>query len=197
MYKVIGLTGGIASGKTTVSNYLKDQGFTVLDADVYSRKTTEKNGPAIPKIIEEFGEDIVDESGNLNRKKLGNIIFNDEEKRKKLNVIVHPLIRQMMNSDEERFKEKGHVFLDIPLLFENGLDSRCDLIITVYVDRDVQIERLSERNNLSRSDAVSRIDSQMPLSDKASKSDIVFDNNGRLDELYEQVNKFLETLKTM
>lgn len=197
MYKVIGLTGGIASGKTTVSNYLKDQGFTVLDADVYSRKTTEKNGPAIPEIIEEFGEDIVDESGNLNRKKLGNIIFNDEEKRKKLNVIVHPLIRQMMNSDEERFKEKGHVFLDIPLLFENGLDSRCDLIITVYVDRDVQIERLSERNNLSRSDAVSRIDSQMPLSDKASKSDIVFDNNGRLDELYEQVNKFLETLKTM
>ncbi|MCK1977408.1 dephospho-CoA kinase [Jeotgalicoccus huakuii] len=197
MYKVIGLTGGIASGKTTVSNYLKDQGFTVLDADVYSRKTTEKNGPAIPEIIEEFGEDIVDESGNLNRKKLGNIIFNDEEKRKKLNVIVHPLIRQMMNSDEERFKEKGHVFLDIPLLFENGLDSRCDLIITVYVDRDVQIERLSERNNLSRSDAVSRIDSQMPLSDKASKSDIVFDNNGKLDELYEQVNKFLETLKTM
>lgn len=197
MYKVIGLTGGIASGKTTVSNYLKDQGFTVLDADVYSRKTTEKNGPAIPEIIEEFGEDIVDESGNLNRKKLGNIIFNDEGKRKKLNAIVHPLIRQMMNSDEKKFKEKGHVFLDIPLLFENGLDSRCDLILTVYVDREVQIERLSERNNLNRSDAVSRIDSQMPLCDKASKSDIVFDNNGRLDELYEQVNKFLETLKTM
>ena len=197
MYKVIGLTGGIASGKTTVSNYLKEKGFTVLDADVYARKTTEKDGPAIPGIISEFGEAIIDGDGHLNRKKLGDIIFNDPEKREKLNDIVHPLIRQMMNSDEEKYKQLDHVFLDIPLLFENGLDQRCDVTVTVYVDRAVQIDRLSERNSLTRDEALSRINSQMPLSDKKERSDVVIDNNGTLKELYEQVDKFINTLKSV
>lgn len=197
MYKIIGLTGGIASGKTTVSNYLKERGFTVLDADEYSRKTTAKNGPAIPAIIDAFGEDIVNADGELNRQKLGSIIFNDNDKRRQLNEIVHPLIREMMNADERKFIETGHVFLDIPLLFENGLDARCDFTVTVFVERETQIARLMGRNDLTVAEAESRINSQMPLEEKARRSDYRLDNNGDLASLYVQIDKLIEEIQSM
>lgn len=197
MYKIIGLTGGIASGKTTVSDYLKKRGFVVLDADAYSKKTTAKNGPAIPAIIEAFGADIVDEAGELDRKKLGSIIFNDADKRRELNEIVHPLIREMMNADEEKYIQKGHVFLDIPLLFENGLNERCDYVVTVFVDRDTQIKRLTARNDLTVEEAEARINSQMPLTEKVQKSDFRLDNNGTVEMLYEQIDRFTEDLESM
>lgn len=197
MYKVIGLTGGIASGKTTVSDYLKERGYTVLDADAYSRKTTAKGGPAIPAIIEAFGEDIVDADGELDRKKLGSIIFNDAGKRRELNAIVHPLIRDMMNADEAEFIKKGHVFLDIPLLFENGLNERCDLVVTVFVDRDTQIRRLTARNDLTIEEAEARINSQMPLTEKVERSEYRLDNNGSVEKLYEQIDKFTEELESL
>src|SRR5699024_1852040 len=197
MYKIIGLTGGIASGKTTVSDYLKKQGYVVLDADAYSKKTTAKNGPAIPAIIEAFGADIVDEAGELDRKKLGSIIFNDADKRRELNEIVHPLIREMMNADEEKYIQKGHVLLDIPLLFENGLNERCDYVVTVFVDRDTQIKRLTARNDLTVEEAEARINSQMPLTEKVQKSDFRLDNNGTVEMLYEQIDRFTEDLESM
>ena len=197
MYKIIGLTGGIASGKTTVSDYLKKRGYVVLDADAYSKKTTAKNGPAIPAIIEAFGVDIVDEAGELDRKKLGSIIFNDADKRRELNEIVHPLIREMMNADEEKYIQKGHVFLDIPLLFENGLNERCDYVVTVFVDRDTQIKRLTARNDLTVEEAEARINSQMPLTEKVQKSDFRLDNNGTVEMLYEQIDRFTEDLESM
>lgn len=197
MYKIIGLTGGIASGKTTVSDYLKKRGYVVLDADAYSKKTTAKNGPAIPAIIEAFGADIVDEAGELDRKKLGSIIFNDADKRRELNEIVHPLIREMMNADEEKYIQKGHVFLDIPLLFENGLNERCDYVVTVFVDRDTQIKRLTARNDLTMEEAEARINSQMPLTEKVQKSDFRLDNNGTVEMLYEQIDRFTEDLESM
>lgn len=197
MYKIIGLTGGIASGKTTVSNYLKERGFTVLDADAYSRKTTAKGGPAIPAIIDAFGEDIVDVNGELNRQKLGAIIFNDNDKRRQLNEIVHPLIREMMNADEQKFIATGHVFLDIPLLFENGLDERCDFVVTVYVDRQTQMKRLMDRNDLTSEEAEARINSQMPLEEKASRSNYRLDNNGDLDSLYVQIDRLIEEIESV
>lgn len=197
MYKIIGLTGGIASGKTTVSDDLKKRGYTVLDADAYSRKTTAKNGPAIPAIKKAFGDDIVNAEGELDRKKLGNIIFNDADKRRELNDIVHPLIREMMNSDEQKFIKEGHVFLDIPLLFENGLNERCDVVVTVFVDRDTQLKRLTARNNLTIEEAEARINSQMPLTEKVSRSDYRLDNNGNLDALYEQIDRLLEELESL
>lgn len=197
MYKIIGLTGGIASGKTTVSDYLKERGYTVLDADAYSRKTTEKNGPAIPAIKQAFGDDIVNADGELDRKKLGGIIFNDADKRRELNGIVHPLIRDMMNGDEQKFIKKGHVFLDIPLLFENGLNERCDFVVTVFVDRDTQIKRLTARNDLTVEEAEARINSQMPLTEKVRKSEYRLDNNGNLEALYEQIDRFTEELESM
>lgn len=197
MYKIIGLTGGIASGKTTVSDYLKEHGYTVLDADAYSRKTTAKNGPAIPAIKQAFGDDIVNDDGELDRKKLGSIIFNDADKRRELNGIVHPLIRDMMNSDEQKFIKKGHVFLDIPLLFENGLNERCDFVVTVFVDRDTQIKRLTARNDLTVEEAEARINSQMPLTEKVCMSEYRLDNNGNLEALYEQIDRFTEELESM
>ncbi|MEY8560037.1 dephospho-CoA kinase [Jeotgalicoccus halotolerans] len=197
MYKIIGLTGGIASGKTTVSDYLKKRGYVVLDADAYSKKTTAKNGPAIPAIIEAFGADIVSDAGELDRKKLGSIIFNDADKRRELNEIVHPLIRKMMNADEEKYIQKGHVFLDIPLLFENGLNERCDLVVTVFVDRDTQIKRLTARNDLTVEEAEARINSQMPLTEKVQKSDFRLDNNGTVEMLYEQIDRFTGDLESM
>ena len=197
MYKIIGLTGGIASGKTTVSDYLKERGYTVLDADAYSRKTTAKNGPAIPAIKKVFGEDIVNAGGELDRKKLGSIIFNDADKRRELNEIVYPLIREMMNSDEQKFIKEGHVFLDIPLLFENGLNERCDFVVTVFVDRDIQIKRLTARNDLTVEEAEARINSQMPLTEKVRMSEYHLDNNGNLEELYEQIDRFTEELESL
>ena len=197
MYKIIGLTGGIASGKTTVSDYLKERGYTVLDADAYSRKTTAKNGPAIPAIKQAFGDDIVNTDGELDRKKLGSIIFNDADKRRELNEIVHPLIREMMNSDEQKFIKEGHVFLDIPLLFENGLNERCDFVVTVFVDRDTQIKRLTARNDLTVEEAEARINSQMPLTEKVRMSEYHLDNNGTLEALYKQIDQFTEELESL
>lgn len=195
MYKVIGLTGGIASGKSTASDYIRSLGFEVLDADVYARKVTEKNSAGYHKIIEAFGMNILDGNKEIDRRKLGEIIFNDPEERKKLNSISHPEIRRMMNADQDEFVKQNHVFLDIPLLFENGLDKKCDITITVYVTKENQLERLMARNELSEKDALSRVDSQMSLDEKKNLSDYVFDNNNNKKELYEQIDKFVEMLK--
>ncbi len=195
MYKVIGLTGGIASGKSTASDYIRSLGFEVLDADVYARKVTEKDSAGYHKIIEAFGTDILDENKEIDRRKLGEIIFNDPKERKKLNGISHPEIRRMMNADQEAFLKHNHVFLDIPLLFENGLDKNCDITITVYVTKENQMERLMERNNLTEKEAASRVNSQMSLDEKKNLSDYVFDNNNDKKELFDQIDEFVEMLK--
>ena len=195
MYKVIGLTGGIASGKSTASAYIEEQGFKVLDADVYARKVTEKDSPGYHKIIETFGKDILDDDEEIDRAALGKIIFNDPEERQKLNDISHPEIRRMMNADQDAFLKENHVFLDIPLLFENGLDEKCDLTVTVYVTRENQLERLMSRNGLSEADAAARIDSQMALEEKKVLSDRVFDNNGDKENLFRQIDAFLLELQ--
>lgn len=196
MHKLIGLTGGIASGKTTVSDYIKEQGYPVLDADVYARRVTKKGHRGYHQIIGTFGEVILNGDGEINRQKLGEIIFNDDDKRTELNNIVHPEIRRMMNADEAEYLKESHVFLDIPLLFENGLDKKCDITVTVYIDRKTQLARLMERNDLSEQDASSRINSQMPLSEKRNLATNVFDNSGSIDELYGQIDGFLKRLES-
>ncbi|SRR5699024_9801858 len=195
MYKVIGLTGGIASGKSTASDYIRSLGYEVLDADVYARKVTEKDSAGYYKIIEAFGTGILDENKEINRRELGEIIFNDPEERKKLNGISHPEIRRMMNADQEKLLKHNHVFLDIPLLFENGLDKNCDITITVYVTKENQMERLMERNGLTEKEAASRVNSQMSLDEKKKLSSQVFDNNGDKKELYNQIDEFVKILE--
>jgi dephospho-CoA kinase len=193
MSLVIGLTGGIASGKSTVSNMLKEMTITVIDADVEARLAVEKGEPAYQKIVAEFGEDIVLPGGDIDRQKLGSIIFHNAEKRQLLNGIVHPEVRKRMNNQVEAARERGEqvIVLDIPLLFESKLTHMVEKTILVYVDRDIQLKRLMERNSLSLEEAEARVKSQMPLSDKVPLADAVINNNGTITESQKQLIEIL------
>ncbi|MCM3568320.1 dephospho-CoA kinase [Neobacillus mesonae] len=193
MTLIVGLTGGIASGKSTVSNMLKEMNITVIDADVESRLAVQKGEPAYYKIIEEFGSDILLENEEIDRPKLGSIIFHQEDKRKLLNQIVHPDVRSRMNNKIEQAKQNREdvIILDIPLLFESKLTYMADKTILVYVNEEIQLKRLMERNSLSVSDAKARMQSQMPLSEKVSLADAVIDNNGSVDKTKNQLMKIL------
>jgi dephospho-CoA kinase len=194
MASIIGLTGGIASGKSTVSKMLNEKGYTIIDADLAARMVVEVDQPAYLAIVEEFGEHILhDHDSTINREKLGQIIFNSEEKRKKLNGIVHPAVRSMMlaHKDEAILAGKNTVFMDIPLLFESNLTWMVDRTVVVYVNEETQLSRLMERNNFNHEDASSRIASQFPLKDKASLADAIIDNNGSLHETKQQLDALL------
>jgi len=190
---VIGITGGIASGKSTISNIIRSLGFVVVDADIAAREVVMPGEPAYQKIIETFGEEILLENKEINRAKLGSIIFHNEEKRLILNSIVHPAVRQKMLADKDAAIERGEktVFMDIPLLFESKLTYMVDRTILVYVDENTQLKRLIERNQLSKEDALARIQSQMPLSEKKALADAVIDNNGTIDQSKEQLLEIL------
>lgn len=190
---VIGITGGIASGKSTISNIIRSLGFVVVDADIAAREVVMPGEPAYQKIIETFGEEILLENKEINRAKLGSIIFHNEEKRLILNSIVHPAVRQKMLADKDAAIERGEktVFMDIPLLFESKLTYMVDRTILVYVDENTQLKRLIERNQLSKEEALARIQSQMPLSEKKALADAVIDNNGTIDQSKEQLLEIL------
>jgi dephospho-CoA kinase len=184
MSLVIGLTGGIASGKSTVSAMFADMGINVIDADIEARLAVEPGEKAYNDIVSHFGSEILEEDGAINRQKLGSIIFNNEDKRLLLNSIVHPAVRERMAQKRElaeKAKEKA-IVLDIPLLFESKLTGLVDKIILVYVDEDTQLERLMKRNGFSEAEALSRIKSQMPLKDKVKLADAVIDNGGSIEE---------------
>ncbi|WP_077214206.1 dephospho-CoA kinase [Bacillus dakarensis] len=191
---IVGLTGGIASGKSTVSNMLKEKGITVIDADVEARLAVDIGEPAYNEIVNYFGQEVLHEDGSINRPKLGELIFNDLEKRTKLNSIVHPAVRARM--DEKRIRaienDEKIVIMDIPLLFESKLKSTVEKTLLVYVDEETQLKRLMERNNFTEEEARSRILSQMPLKDKVSLSDAVIDNNGSIEDTRKQLNAILE-----
>ncbi|MED4224190.1 dephospho-CoA kinase [Neobacillus cucumis] len=193
MSLVIGLTGGIASGKSTVSNMLKDMSITVIDADVEARLAVMNGEPAYKEIIEEFGNDILLENGEIDRQKLGSIIFHQADKRQRLNEITHPEVRKRMLEQVETAKKNKEevIVLDIPLLFESKLTYMVEKTILVYVNSDVQIQRLMERNHLSSADAHARINSQMPLSEKMKLADAVINNNGALADTKQQLLKVL------
>jgi dephospho-CoA kinase len=185
----IGLTGGIASGKSTVSSLLIELGFPVIDADQIAREAVKPGEEPYKKIVETFGREILLENGEINRPKLGSIIFHDQEKRDLLNKIVHPFVRRRMIEQKEALFEKGEkaVILDIPLLFESKLTHLVDKTILVYVDADVQLERLMRRNDLTENEAKARIASQMPLVQKVPLADAVINNNGTIEETRKQL----------
>ena len=194
MRKVIGVTGGIASGKSTVSRMIENLGFTVIDADVAARKVVEPGEEALSKIVEAFGEEILKEDGTLDRQKLGAIIFHDKEKRLKLNGIVHPAVRSYMDEQREAAFANGEevVFMDIPLLFESKLTKTVELSLLVFVNEDIQLQRLMERNGLSQEEALTRIQSQMPLAEKKALADEWIDNNGTIAETKGQLLAVLQ-----
>jgi len=185
----IGLTGGIASGKSTVAAMFRDLHIPVIDADEIAHRVTAIDGEAYQLIVETFGSDILDSNGAIDRRKLGAIVFHDEQKRKQLNAIVHPLVRKHMLQQKEQYARKGEkaVVLDIPLLFESNLEHLVDRILVVYVDEQIQLRRLCERNGFSFEEAWARIKSQMPLEQKRKKADAVIDNNGTIEQTKRQL----------
>ncbi|WHY37549.1 dephospho-CoA kinase [Bacillus velezensis] len=193
MSLVIGLTGGIASGKSTVARMLIDKKITVIDADAIAKQAVETGMPAYGQIVEAFGKDILLENGDIDRKKLGSIVFTDEQKRLKLNQIVHPAVRAEMlkQRDEAVARKEQFVVLDIPLLYESGLDYLVGKVLVVTVPADIQLKRLIERNSLTEEEAMSRITSQMPLTDKTKKADAVIDNSGSLEYTKHQLEEVL------
>ncbi|MED3764775.1 dephospho-CoA kinase [Ureibacillus sp. FSL K6-8385] len=191
---IIGLTGSIASGKSTVSKMLKEYGFPIVDADVVARQVVEPGSETLNKIAEAFGKEVLTETGELDRKKLGSIIFNDEEKRQLLNSIIHPAIRKEMLRQRDEYLAKGEktVIMDIPLLFESKLQHFVDKILVVAVSEEVQLERLMKRNQLSEEEAKARIRSQLPMPVKVQGADAVIDNNGTIEETRRQLEKILK-----
>ncbi|MCA1009903.1 dephospho-CoA kinase [Halobacillus halophilus] len=193
MTVVIGLTGSIASGKSTVSQMFSKFNIPVVDADQLSRKVVEPGEPAYNKIVEAFGFQILQEDRTIDRKRLGKIIFSDEEKRQQLNSIVHPQVRQEMLEERDAYKADGYpaVVLDIPLLFESRLTSYVDRVMVVYVDEETQLKRLMERDQSEREEAEERIQSQLSIAEKAKMADAVIDNNGSIEESFQQLKDIL------
>ncbi|WP_349924966.1 dephospho-CoA kinase [Bacillus altitudinis] len=193
MTLVIGLTGGIASGKSTVSQMIKEKGIRVVDADIIAKEAVSKGAPALHQIVQTFGEEVLLPNGELNRQQLGAIIFSDEEKRKKLNAIVHPEVRKEMlkQRDEGVSNQETFVVLDIPLLFESKLEGLVDRIIVVYTTPELQLSRLMNRNDLSEEEALNRIHSQQPLEEKCQKADRVIENTKDLAFIRKQLENIL------
>ena len=191
----IGLTGGISSGKSTVASYIESKGYYLIDADKVARSLMNIGESNYLLIVENFSEDILLENKNIDRKKLGQIIFNDEEKRLLLNRLSHENIYKEINSLIENSKE-DIIFVDIPLLFEAKFEEDLyidfDEIWLVSIDREIQIERLIKRDNISREYAIKKIDSQMKLEKKEEISDRTILNNGSKDELYEYLDENME-----
>lgn len=194
MTKILGLTGGIASGKTTVSNHFKSLGIDVMDADLIAREVMKAGQPVVREIANEFGEKIVLPSGEINRERLGAIIFGSEGQREKLNNLVQDKIRaEIKNKKHDLLKNDPRlIVLDIPLLYEEKYENEVDEVMLIYVDEETQKERLMLRNSdLTEEEALNRIQSQMPLSEKREKANFIIDNNGSLKETIRQVNNWL------
>lgn len=185
--KWIGLTGGIASGKTTVSNMLRELAVPIIDADQMAHLSLKVNHD---KIVSYFGSDILDDKGIIDRRKLGEKVFSNEKQRKILEGITHPYIQNKVAEKKRLLAATGKKWAvyDVPLLFENKLESQFDRIVVVYAPQEICLERLIERNGLSPEDAQKRIDSQVSIEEKKKKEGVdILSNEGDVDALRDQV----------
>lgn len=199
MTLIIGLTGSIGTGKSTIANKLKQLNIPVIDADVIAREVVEPGETAYDKIVANFGEEILHENRTLNREKLGAIVFSDEVKRKQLNGIVHPAIHAEMIAQRDNFvaKEVPCVVLDIPLLYESELTHFVEKVIVVATDRATQLGRILKRDAIDKEEALRRMDSQIDVAKKAELADAVIDNNGTIAESEEQLEAILRKWKVL
>jgi len=190
---IIGLTGSIASGKSTVSAMLKQKGFPIVDADEIARQVVEPGSPVMDKIGRTFGQDVLHPDGSLNREKLGEQIFSNSSEREKLNAIIHPAIRTEMQRQKDQWISGGEkvVIMDIPLLFESKLQHFVDKIIVVSVTPAIQKQRLMSRNNLTEIEAANRIQSQLPMELKEQGADAVIHNNDAIAATEKQLETIL------
>lgn len=204
--RVIGIAGGIGSGKSTVTDYLEQKNYHVYDADVEAREAVMPGEPALDKLADCFGHDIINRDGTLNRRKLGQLAFSNQNDTEKLNKILHGQIsdriddkissqvQNMINSHNSSPTENSLdsiAFISAPLFFEAELEKKCDEIWVVTADKEVRINRTMERDGLSRTEVIDRINRQMSDEERIQKSDHVLINNGNKDELLRKVDKLL------
>jgi dephospho-CoA kinase len=195
---IVGLTGGIASGKTTVRKMFEKLGAYTLDADELSHKTLHQKD-VYQRLLEHFGNGILDKDKKIDRKRLGKIVINNKKELKFLESVVHPKIAEMRNAFIENVKKKDKdavIIYDVPLLYEKKMKNMFDTIIMVYVDRKTQIKRIMERNKISEEGAEKRLKLQMDIEEKKKKAQIIIDNGGTLDNTFKQVkNIWNKTIK--
>ena len=194
---VIGLTGGICCGKSTAGAFFAQAGAGIVDADAISHSLTQPGGAALPLIRDAFGEGVFTPSGELDRRELAALVFSDPAALQTLNRITHPLIRREMENQLAGYRRAGKslVILDVPLLYEANMEDLADKVLCVTVPREVQVERLRERDGLNRSQAESRIASQMPVEEKAARADYVLSTHRPLEETRRELSAILEKLK--
>lgn len=190
---IIGITGSIACGKSTISNYLKSKGYIVIDADKIGHEALDDDYVK-EKLILAFGNEIL-EDNKINRQKLGELVFGNSSNLNVLNSIIHPEIRKKILEKIDKNNDKELIFIDVALLFEAKFDDLVDKIIVVYVDKNTQLTRLMKRNSISKKEALSRIVSQMSPTEKAKLGDYTVNNNLDVINTYEQVDKVLSELK--
>jgi len=189
---LIGLTGGIGSGKTTASNYFQSLGIPVIDSDLIVKRLWKENKEMVLKIEKSFGFPI---ESDLDRKKLAKIIFSDSKKREVLNQIVHPFVFLEIEKEKSFYTDRELIVIDMPLLIEVDYISKVDYVLVVYVSKDTQITRLIQRDELSIEEATKRIQAQMPLDEKRAFADVVLNNETTICDLYYQIDSFLRGLK--
>ncbi len=197
--KILGLTGGIASGKSTVSQVFKRLGAYIIDADKVAHEIVEPGNPAWRDVINRFGDDILNSDSTIDREKLGDMVFGNPELLDALNKITHPRVM-------EKFKDELHcirannpdaiVIMEVPLLYETHLERLCDQVIVVWVDRETQIKRLMLRDKINEGAAIKRIDSQMELDEKAKKADYVIDNRHTIEETTKIATKYYNEINS-
>ncbi len=187
--RVIGLTGGVGMGKSTVSNHLADTyHLPVLDADIYARQAVEIGSPILQRIAQRYGESILQADGSLDRRQLGDIVFQQPDERRWLEQQIHPDVRDRMLQDAQNLTDAPAIVMSIPLLFEANLTHLVTEIWVVMCDRNQQIQRLMERDLLTQDQALSRIQSQMPIEEKMAQADVVLDNRTTVEDLLKQID---------
>lgn len=193
---ILGITGGIATGKSSVVNYIKGLEIPIVDADLIAREIVLPNRPALKVLVDCFGKQIIDEKGHLDRKKLGDIVFNDATKRQQLDELLAPYLQAEIKRQIEQYQgEHALVVVDIPLMYEKGYDEWMDQVAVVYCTPDQQVNRLMSRNHLTSEQAIRRIHSQLPIDIKKQMAEIVFDNSQTLEQTIKQVEQWLTDRK--
>lgn len=190
----IGLTGGIGTGKSTVCNILRDEGFKIIDADIIAKEVIEKNPEILNMVRTQFGSGFFDWRGEFRRREFGNHIFRFPKERMKYESIIMPYIKKSLAESIKYYEKKGEkvVIIDAPTLIENNMQDEMDYIVLACVDNSVQIQRVMSRDKLSKPDVVTRINAQMPLDAKKEFANIIIDNNGELLETQKQVYDLID-----
>ncbi|MCB0343253.1 MAG: dephospho-CoA kinase [Pseudobdellovibrionaceae bacterium] len=194
--KWVGLTGGIASGKSTVSKILRDLGYPVIDADILARQAVARGSQGYRDVINHFGPGVIGPDGEINRSALGAIVFSDEVKRRALEAIVHPKVQELQNKQRRELEQSGQAlaFYDVPLLFEKNLQDHFDATVLIYAPEALQRQRIEKRDGLDDASIDQRLGTQWPIDDKLEKANYVIKNEGSLADLKTAIKKLVNDL---